>query len=353
MNPLLDIADLVVEFPSAGGRATMRAVDQVSLAIAPGSVHGLVGESGSGKSTLGLAIAGLLEPVEGELRFDGYALPSRRGRKALHHQATAIQMVFQDPGGSLNPRHTIGEILHEPLRLHPGRIAGDPAACGVRWLQRVGLRAEHALRYPHELSGGQRQRVAIARALILEPRFVICDEPISALDVSVQAQIVNLLGELKAEFGLTVLFIAHDLAMVRHVSDTITVMYLGRVVEEGPADVLCSDPLHPYAQRLLAAMPVPDPRRERTRLRVPDAGTAAAAPSMTQGCHFAPRCPLVEARCLAVRPALHEFDNGRRVACHHAVPPGAGRPANHASRIQLNASAANTASRIGGDSFTS
>lgn len=339
MNPLLDIRDLVVEFPSPGGGEKLCAVDQVSLSIMPGSVRGLVGESGSGKSTLGLAIAGLLEPAGGELHFDGYALPARRSRKAFHHQATAIQMVFQDSGGSLNPRHTIGEILREPLHLHPGRVAGVPAERVLHWLQRVGLRAEHALRYPHELSGGQRQRVAIARALILEPRFVICDEPISALDVSVQAQIVNLLSVLKAELGLTVLFIAHDLAMVRHVSDTITVMYLGRAVEEGSAGALCSDPLHPYTQRLLAAMPVPDPRRERARRRTPTSGTAATAPSMTRGCHFAPRCPLADAHCLAVRPALRDFSDGRRVACHHAVQP--------------NASAANTASRIGGDSFTS
>ncbi|MCG3169781.1 MAG: Oligopeptide transport ATP-binding protein OppF [Pseudomonadales bacterium] len=322
MSALLEVRGLSVLYPGARRAAPVRALDEVSLAIRAGSVCGLVGESGSGKSTLGQAIAGLVEPAHGQLLFDGQPLPRRRRRADFRRQARAIQMVFQDPGGSLNPRLTTGEILAEPLRLHPDAAPGAHAERVSAWLQRVGLRAEHAARYPHEFSGGQRQRIGIARALILEPRFVICDEPISALDVSVQAQIVNLLADLRRELDLTLLFIAHDLAMVRHVSDRIAVMYRGRLVEEGPAAALCRAPLHPYTQRLIAAMPLPDPCRERTRRHAPAPEAIADYTTDTPvGCLFAPRCPLADARCRHERPALRESGQDRRVACHHVTLP--------------------------------
>ena len=315
MTPLVEIRDLHTRFRTARGQ-TVRAVDGVSLAIARNTVTGLVGESGSGKSTLGKTVAGLLAPSAGEILYAGRPLAPRRRPADFRRQARAIQMVFQDPYASLNPRMTVGEILCEPLRLHDGGPRREHRALAARWLERVGLAPAHAGRYPHEFSGGQRQRIGIARALILEPGFVVCDEPISALDVSVQAQIVNLLEELRASLGLTLLFIAHDLAMVRHVSQRIAVMYLGRLVEEGPAEALWSAPLHPYTQLLVASSPEPDPRAARERRHQPATGEPPSPLDAAPGCRFAARCPHAEARCRAETPAVRPLADGRRVACH-------------------------------------
>ena len=315
MTPLVEIRDLHTRFRTARGQ-TVRAVDGVSLAIARNTVTGLVGESGSGKSTLGKTVAGLLAPSAGAILYDGRPLAPRRRPADFRRQARAIQMIFQDPYASLNPRMTVGEILCEPLRLHDGGARRGHRALAARWLERVGLAPAHAGRYPHEFSGGQRQRIGIARALILEPAFVVCDEPISALDVSVQAQIVNLLAELRASLGLTLLFIAHDLAMVRHVSQRIAVMYLGRLVEEGPAEALWSAPLHPYTQLLVASSLEPDPRAARERRHRPATGEPPSPLAAAPGCRFAARCPQAEARCRGETPAVRALADGRRVACH-------------------------------------
>jgi oligopeptide/dipeptide ABC transporter ATP-binding protein len=315
VNALVELRELHTHYRGPGGRL-VRAVDGVSLAIERNTVTGLVGESGSGKSTLGLTLAGLVQRSAGEILFAGRPLPQRRRAADFRAQAAGIQMIFQDPYASLNPRLTVAEILREPLRLQPGGARRDHRELLLRWLERVGLAAEHLDRYPHEFSGGQRQRIGIARALILEPAFVICDEPISALDVSVQAQIVNLLGELRQNLGLTLLFIAHDLSMVRHISDRIAVMYLGRLVEEGPAERLWAEPLHPYTQLLVDSNPVPDPRAERSRVRRPAGGEPPSPLAAVPGCRFAPRCPRAMERCTREAPAPRTVDGTRLVACH-------------------------------------
>jgi len=322
VSALIELRELRVNFRAAGGR-TVRAVDGVSLAIARDTVTGLVGESGSGKTTLGLALAGLVAPSAGEILFGGRRLARRRRTADFRAQSGAIQMIFQDPYASLDPRLTVAEILREPLALRPGGAGRDAPGLIVRWLERVGLCAAHLDRYPHEFSGGQRQRIGIARALITGPEFVICDEPISALDVSVQAQIVNLLGELQRTLGLTLLFIAHDLSMVRHVSDRIAVMYLGRLVEEGPAQALWSEPRHPYTQLLVASNPLPDPRAERSRARAVAAGEAPSQFEAARGCRFAPRCPHALARCRLEAPALRPAGDDRWAACHLSHPAAA------------------------------
>ncbi|MBP6382517.1 MAG: ABC transporter ATP-binding protein [Pseudomonadales bacterium] len=315
MKPLVEIRGLHTHFRTARGQ-TVRAVDGVSLAIARDTVTGLVGESGSGKSTLGKTLAGLLPSSAGEILYAGELLPRRHRPADFRRQARAIQMIFQDPYASLNPRMTVGEILCEPLRLQAGGPSREHRELAARWLERVGLAAGHLGRYPHEFSGGQRQRIGIARALILEPEFVVCDEPISALDVSVQAQIVNLLEELRASLGLTLLFIAHDLAMVRHVSQRIAVMYLGRLVEEGPAEALWCAPLHPYTQLLVASNPEPDPRAARERAHVPAAGEPPSPLDALPGCRFATRCPLATGRCHVEAPLLRPVAGDRMAACH-------------------------------------
>jgi len=315
MTPLVEIRALHTHFRTARGH-TVRAVDGVSLTIARDTVTGLVGESGSGKSTLGKTLVGLLAPSAGEILYAGRPLPQRHRPADFRRQARAIQMIFQDPYASLNPRMTVGEILCEPLRLQDGGPRREHRELAVRWLERVGLAAGHMGRYPHEFSGGQRQRIGIARALIPGPEFVVCDEPISALDVSVQAQIVNLLEELRASLGLTLLFIAHDLAMVRHLSQRIAVMYLGRLVEEGPAEALWSAPLHPYTQLLVAANPEPDPRAARERAHVPATGEPPSPLDTAPGCRFAARCPLATGRCHREAPLLRPIAEGRLAACH-------------------------------------
>jgi oligopeptide/dipeptide ABC transporter ATP-binding protein len=301
----------------------LRAVDGVSLAVAEREVVGLVGESGCGKSTLGRAIAGLHPRTGGEIRHRGTPLPVRYRAADFRRHGRRIQMVFQDPYSSLDPRMTIREIVAEGPRLHGLWRRGEVAERVGAWLTRVGLPPDVQARYPHEFSGGQRQRVGIARALAVEPELLVCDEPISALDVSVQAQVVNLLGDLRRSMGLTLLFIAHDLSMVRYVSDRIAVMYLGRLVELGPADAVYFRPAHPYTRSLVAANPAlaegsaPGRPAPAPALR----GELPSPVDLPPGCAFAGRCPAVMAVCRERAPALRAVAPGREVACH--LPDGA------------------------------
>jgi oligopeptide/dipeptide ABC transporter ATP-binding protein len=290
----------------------LRAVDEVSLAIAPGETLGLVGESGCGKSTLGRMLVKLNPPTAGQLWFDGADVTAVRGAGLLRLRS-AMQIVFQDPFGSLNPRMSVGSIVMEPLLIHGARADAAARAKVAAMLEAVGLPARAARRFPHEFSGGQRQRVGIARALILRPRFLVLDEPVSALDVSVQAGIVNLLQDLQAELGLTYLFIAHDLPVVKHVSDRVAVMYLGRVVEVADKHAIYAAALHPYTQALIAAAPAVRPGRVRPK-RV--GGDVPSALAMPPGCRFHPRCPYVMEVCRSVEPALTAPQPGHLVACH-------------------------------------
>lgn len=317
-EPLVRVDNLTKHF-KLGMRDIVHAVDDVSLDIHPKEIVGLVGESGSGKSTLGKTIIGLHAKTSGSVTFDGKKLPSRFSPNHFRRYANRMQMIFQDPYSSLNPRMTVGEIIGEGPKLlaSEGRL---PIKEKTRhWLERVGLNADHMSRYPHEFSGGQRQRIGIARALVLEPEFVICDEPISALDVSVQAQVINLLGELKDSLGLTLLFIAHDLSMVRYVSDRIAVMYLGSLIEVGLADEVFFDPKHPYTQVLIGSNPEPDPKLERSRTSTKIQGEIPSPVNIKPGCRFASRCPKVMDVCQTVSPELrHIATDGldRVVACH-------------------------------------
>ena len=320
MSALVEAKGLTKHF-RLDARRKVHAVDQVSLAIAPREILGLVGESGSGKSTFGRALLGLHQKTAGEVFFKGERLPDRYGPSEFRHWSSKLQMIFQDPYSSLNPRMTIGEIVAEGLKLRGDTTPAERSERVALWLKRVGLDPGHASRYPHEFSGGQRQRVGIARALILEPEFVVCDEPISALDVSVQAQVVRLLGELKEAMGLTLLFIAHDLSMVRYISDRMAVMYMGTIVEIGPADEVYFEPQHPYTQALIAANPTPDPRGEREKPTQAIGGEIMSPVNVGPGCRFAARCPHVMARCRTETPELAAIDpaagaGGRQVACH-------------------------------------
>jgi oligopeptide/dipeptide ABC transporter ATP-binding protein len=318
VSALLETRGLTKHFRLGSG-LTVHAVDDLTLAIAEREIVGLVGESGSGKSTFGKTLIGLHEKTAGEVHFAGEMLPQRYRPEDFQRYARRMQMIFQDPYSSLNPRMTVGEIIGEGLRLQ-GRFARTEVRQRVGdWLERVGLDRGHAARYPHEFSGGQRQRVGIARALIMDPQFVVCDEPISALDVSVQAQIVRLLGELKDSLGLTMLFIAHDLSMVRYVSDRMAVMYMGSLIEIGPADDVYFDPKHPYTQVLVASNPEPDPSTERQRASVAIKGEIQSPVNVGSGCRFATRCPHVMDVCRTTTPTLRPVPPGaaeRRVACH-------------------------------------
>ena len=326
--PLLSVRDLKVHFPirkGTFGRVTghVKAVDGVSFDLWPGETLGLVGESGCGKSTTGRAILRLLEPSAGEVRFDGQDVGAldREGLRALRRRA---QIVFQDPFGSLNPRMSVGAMLEEALKVHRlgGRNRRDRV---VQLLERVGLRAEHVDRYPHEFSGGQRQRLGIARALSVQPDFLVLDEPVSALDVSVRAQVVNLLEDLQSELGLTYLFIAHDLALVEHVSDRVAVMYLGRIAELADAEDLYRHPQHPYTRALLSAVPRPDPVGRETRTRIVLEGDVPSPSDPPPGCPFHPRCPnpLKDARCRSEYPMVEGMAESRFAACHY--PAGTGK----------------------------
>jgi len=321
MKALVETIGLTKHFPIKKNQL-VHAVDDVTLTVHEKEIVGLVGESGSGKSTLGKTLLGLHDKTAGRVIYDGETLPQKYAAADFSNSAKKMQMIFQDPYSSLNPRMTVGEIIAEGLKLHSKL---DEATIRERvsfWLQRVGLHADHASRYPHEFSGGQRQRIGIARALILEPEFVVCDEPISALDVSVQAQVVNLLDELKKSMGLTLLFIAHDLSMVRYVSDRMAVMYLGSLVEVGAADEVFFNPQHPYTQMLVGSNPEPDPRSERDRPPTPVRGEIASPINIAPGCRFASRCPKVMDECKNKTPeliALKELSAGgdaRQVACH-------------------------------------
>ncbi len=299
--------------------ATIRAVDDVNLAIEPGETLGLVGESGCGKSTLGRTVLRLLEPTAGKIVFDGTDITLIRPAE-LRAFRRRMQMIFQDPYASLNPRMTVGATLAEPVQIH--RLAKTAAERNDRvahLLEKVGLRPDAARRYPHEFSGGQRQRIGIARALAVEPRFIVADEPISALDVSIQAQIVNLLQDLQEKEHLTYLFISHDLKIVEHISDRVAVMYLGKVVELAPAAQLYKEPLHPYTKALLSAVPVPDPKRKRQRIILE--GDVPSPINPPSGCPFHPRCPVRDKppECKTVLPQLRELRPGHTVACHVAT----------------------------------
>ncbi len=316
--PIVEIRNLTKHFDIGGGQI-VHACDDVSFTIGENEILGLVGESGSGKSTLGKTLLGLHDKTSGEVVYRGEMLPQRYDTAAFGRYATRMQMIFQDPYSSLNPRMTAGEIIGEGLRLHTRLSAAEIREKVQHWLELVGLNPDHASRYPHEFSGGQRQRIGVARALILEPEFVVCDEPISALDVSVQAQVINLLAELKERMGLTLLFIAHDLSMVRYVSDRMAVMYLGSLVEIGSADEVFFDPKHPYTQMLVGSNPEPDPEFERTREHVILKGEIPSPVNVGAGCRFAGRCPEVMDRCRTETPLLIDVGSTqapRRVACH-------------------------------------
>ncbi|TQM01644.1 ABC transporter ATP-binding protein [Pseudonocardia kunmingensis] len=315
-RPLLDVVDLAVSFkvaraPGAWKRSVVRAVDGVSLRIDPGETLGLVGESGSGKSTTGRAVLQLVPLDAGSIHLEGTDLTGAAGRELLRKRA---QMVFQDPFGSLNARMKVGEIIREPLEIH--RI-GDRASRRRRvteLLDLVGLPADSLTRYPHEFSGGQRQRIGIARALAVEPALVVCDEPVAALDVSVQAQILRLLKDLQREMGVAYLFIAHDLNVVRHVSRRTAVMYLGKIVEEGPSGTVFTTPRHPYTQALTSAIPVPDPDAPRRRRIL--TGEIPSPTDPPSGCRFRTRCPFAQDRCATEEPRLEPAGDGVSVACH-------------------------------------
>ncbi|MDW8180559.1 MAG: ABC transporter ATP-binding protein [Anaerolineae bacterium] len=320
---LLRVENLVKWFPITRGIIFTRtigyvhAVDGVSFEIRRGETLGLVGESGCGKSTVGRTILQLYRPTRGHVYFDGVDLTQLKGSE-LRRMRRRMQIIFQDPYASLNPRMTVGQIIAEPLEIH-GIARGKEARERVEELLRlVGLNPIFADRYPHEFSGGQRQRIGIARALALQPDFIVCDEPISALDVSIQAQIVNLLQELQERFHLTYLFIAHDLAMVRHISDRVAVMYLGKIVELADRIELYENPLHPYTQALLSAVPVPDPAVEARRQRIILRGEVPSPVNPPGGCRFHPRCPIAQEICKRVEPEWREVRPGHWVACHLA-----------------------------------
>lgn len=315
MKVLFDIQNLTKDFKI--GKKTFHAVQALNLQIFAGETLGLVGESGCGKSTVGRTLLRLHEPTSGKVFFGGVDL-SRLNKQELKRMRRRMQIVFQDPYASLNPRMTVQDIIAEPLDIHGLQTGAARKKRVAELLELVGLHAGHMSRFPHEFSGGQRQRIGIARALAVEPEFLICDEPISALDVSIQAQVVNLLKRLQAQMGLTYLFIAHDLAMVKYISDRVAVMYLGQLMELAPSEALYTNPLHPYTKALLSAIPIPDPAIEKKRQRIVLKGDVPSPLSLLQGCPFAGRCPLATDYCRLYNPPLREIKPDQFAACHYA-----------------------------------
>ncbi len=316
VEPLISAKNIKKYFDVGQGK--LKAVDGISFDIYPGETFGLVGESGCGKSTAGRTIIRLYEPTDGQLFYNGkniYELPHNEMQEVRRN----IQMIFQDPYASLNPRMTVEEIVAEPLEIHNiYRSHKERHNKVIELLKLVGLNEEHALRFPHEFSGGQRQRIGIARALALNPKFIVCDEPISALDVSIQAQVVNLLKELQEELGLTYLFIAHDLSMVRYISDRVGVMYLGHMMEIANSEELYDNPIHPYTKALLSAIPIPDPETQRNRHRIMLEGDVPSPIDPKEGCRFVDRCPYAIPKCRETTPVLEEIRPDHFAACHRA-----------------------------------
>ncbi|WP_089944153.1 ABC transporter ATP-binding protein [Litoreibacter albidus] len=319
-EPLVRVSNLKMHFPIYGGllrRRTgeVKAVDGISFDIFEGETLGLVGESGCGKSTVGRSVLRLYEVTGGSVTIDGRDI-AHAAPEELRKMRTQMQMIFQDPQASLNPRMKVSEIIGEPLREHHAGSAAERRERVLELMDQVGLNRDFANRYPHEFSGGQRQRIGIARALALNPKFIVCDEPIAALDVSIQAQVVNLLEELQERLGLTYLFISHDLSMVRHIADRVAVMYLGRIAELAPRDDIYAEPLHPYTKALLSAVPEPDPSVEEKVERIILAGDVPSPSNPPKGCNFCTRCPSVMDICKRDEPEFREVQPGRFVACH-------------------------------------
>jgi len=320
MTPLVEIRNVTKHFPVTGGVllreiATVKALDDVSLYINPGETLGLVGESGCGKSTLGRLILRLDEPTSGQILFEGQNILAYDAGQ-LRKLREEMQIIFQDPFSSLNPRKSVAHIVGEPLLVHGMKSRRDRDARVLELLQVVGMGAEHMRRYPHQFSGGQRQRIGVARALALNPKLIICDEAVSALDVSIQAQVINLLQDLQEEFGLTYLFISHDLSVVEHISDRVAVMYLGKIVELAHSKIIHNRPLHPYTQALLSAAPVPDPQVGQSRTIL--TGDVPSPISPPPACRFHTRCPYAEQLCRDHEPELRDLASGHTVACHFA-----------------------------------
>jgi peptide/nickel transport system ATP-binding protein len=321
---LLEIRDLVKHFPIKSGVVidrqvgAVQAVDGVTLSVKEGETLGLVGESGCGKSTLCRTVLQLIPPTSGSVQFEGRELVGLRGR-GLRPLRREMQMIFQDPYASLNPRQRVGQIVGSPLRIHGLASGGSLKRQVNELLERVGLGPEHYNRFPHEFSGGQRQRIGIARALALRPKLIIADEPVSALDVSIQAQIINLLEDLQDEFKLTYIFVAHDLGVIRHVSDRIAVMYLGKIVELGPAEEVYAKPIHPYTLSLLSALPIPDPKANAEREQIVLEGDLPSPANPPAACRFHTRCPYATEICSQEEPALVHYGNDHWAACHHPL----------------------------------